>query len=398
MKFFSLFSILLVFGAMQTKQPPINKFVLKGTIKGKKDGYVYLLYWRDGRQILDSSVVKAEHFVFTGNIHEPARATFLAYPIGADYEGINACDFYIDPSIMQFTATINHLDEMTLSGSVTDMDRTKLIQLKRTIDSTLKPLNTVYDKYYKLRHTVTNDQQKKLIEHTLDSVGKEIDILDKQKRLVDSAFIVQHPHSFVAADILSHSDYERIAFPLQALENIYEKFPPTLKKTRPGQKIKAEIALEKKASLGSSAENFTSITNKGNTISLEDFKGKKYILLDFWASWCGPCRQMTPVLKDIYKEYSSTLEIIGIANQDSKDEWSKAVIADSMQWPQILENKNTPAIYPTQKLITDMYSISSIPSYILIDRNLKIIDKYGNGYYSKSTPQLSGDLKKLFQR
>lgn len=134
------------------------------------------------------------------------------------------------------------------------------------------------------------------------------------------------------------------------------------------------------------AFNFSGVTPENKSISLSDFRGK-FVLLDFWASWCRPCRKFSGKLIKIYDEFHPKgLEIIGIANELSgKDKWEKAINDDGTSiWPQILDEN----IYPK-------YSVHSLPTLILINPDGKIIERFGGGYSprSKLKAYLSKTLK-----
>ena len=123
------------------------------------------------------------------------------------------------------------------------------------------------------------------------------------------------------------------------------------------------------------AFNFSGVTPDNKSISLSDYRGK-FVLLDFWASWCRPCRKLSGKLIKIYDEFHQKgLEIIGIANDISnEDKWKNAINDDGISiWPQILDQN----IYPK-------YAVYSLPTLILIDPNGKIIEKFGGGYLARN--------------
>ena len=135
----------------------------------------------------------------------------------------------------------------------------------------------------------------------------------------------------------------------------------------------------------SNAYDFSGVNLAGQTIKLSDFKGK-YVLLDFWASWCKPCRSFNPELIKLYKQYQSKqIEFIGIAHDvGNEKKWRDAVLRDHISlWPQIVDRN-----------IANEYSIYSIPVLLLIDPSGKIIHRFGGG--AKSKKNLKEVLKNLF--
>ena len=135
------------------------------------------------------------------------------------------------------------------------------------------------------------------------------------------------------------------------------------------------------------APYFAQEDTTGNKLSLSDFTRKgKYILLDFWASWCGPCREENPALRNIYKDFKNkNFTIIGISLDKSKERWIDAIKKDSLSWPQVSDLKFW------ENEIAKAYYLRSIPSNFLLDPNGKIIAK------NVSMPELRRMLFRLLQ-
>jgi thiol-disulfide isomerase/thioredoxin len=131
------------------------------------------------------------------------------------------------------------------------------------------------------------------------------------------------------------------------------------------------------------AKDFTALDINGKSLQLSDFKGK-YVLLDFWASWCVPCRKGNPHLKELYAKYQSKgCEVIGVSDDDrNHDAWKKAVDQDGLPWHQVLRgldiDKKMRGI-KNESDISEKYGINSLPTQILIDATGKIIGRYGGG-------------------
>jgi thiol-disulfide isomerase/thioredoxin len=138
---------------------------------------------------------------------------------------------------------------------------------------------------------------------------------------------------------------------------------------------------------GTVAPDFEAKTIQGNTISLNDYQGK-YVLLDFWGTWCGPCIDALPVLKDVYNTYNDTLEIIGIANELDREKFENFVKKENINWPQI------PEVFEQDREIQDLYSVYSYPTYYLINPEGYIAD-YG---VSLSAEKLKATLQQYIQR
>jgi thiol-disulfide isomerase/thioredoxin len=372
------------------------KFKLTGTIKNMDSGYVYLNYIPNGEMgIIDSSKVTAGHFVFNGTVTEPTKTWFGTFGFSDEK---NLTQFYIEPGELKLIATNNHFNTLKLIGSASDSDRVRLEKLEEHVNDEISAVDVNYkhyaDEYRIQKNNKSTADRLSFLRQMKDSASDLLDKLYKKKTTIDSIFIIENPDSYVAADMLAHSRVSLIAFP--SLDSLYSRFPDYIKQSFPGKSIKLAIDREKADAVGNDAMLFIAIDNKGDTIKLSNYKTRKYVLLDFGTSWCRPCREIIPLLKKYYAAYSSRLEIVSIANQDQENDWRKAIKEDSTEWPQIIENNNLKPIEPANSSISDMYYISGIPALILLDKQLKIIGKYGGFYYSNTAYMRDLDLK-LFE-
>ena len=121
------------------------------------------------------------------------------------------------------------------------------------------------------------------------------------------------------------------------------------------------------AEVGGAFIDFTAVTPEGNELSLSDLVGKSdYVLVDFWASWCGPCRRLIPVLKEIYRgQPAGRLQIFSCSVDREEAAWRAALQEEQMPWPQARQDENHEC--------ADLYDVQFIPHTILIDREGKIV-------------------------
>ncbi|MGN8036290.1 redoxin domain-containing protein [Chitinophaga sp. 22321] len=130
--------------------------------------------------------------------------------------------------------------------------------------------------------------------------------------------------------------------------------------------VRAE-AIAKKTGIGATAIDFTQNNTAGKPVKLSDYRGK-YVLLDFWASWCGPCRAENPNVLDNYEKYHSKgLEILGVSLDDKKDAWLKAIKDDGLEWAHVSDLKGW------KNEVAKEYNIRAVPSNFLIDKEGKIV-------------------------
>ena len=182
-------------------------------------------------------------------------------------------------------------------------------------------------------------------------------------------FMAAHPDDYLTLYFLN---FYKNGFSEQNLKKIYNGIAATYKKTLPAQEIEKQLAKIAPMSAGKASAEFTRTSMDGQTIRLSDFKGK-VVLLDFWGSWCGPCRASHPHLREIYEKYHPKgLEIIGIANErgsleEATASWKQAVKEDKMQWIQVLNNEKK------DDNISKAYYVFGYPTKFIIGKDGKIV-------------------------
>ncbi len=152
-------------------------------------------------------------------------------------------------------------------------------------------------------------------------------------------------------------------------EPLFFNLSSRLRQTAIGKKLNADIQLAKKLGIGQPALDFAQVTPQGKELKLSDFKGK-YLLLDFWASWCGPCRAENPNLVKAYQKFKgSKFEILGVSldKPGKKDNWLKAIEQDGLTWPQVSD------LNGWQNQAAQLYGIQAIPQNYLISPEGKIV-------------------------
>lgn len=136
--------------------------------------------------------------------------------------------------------------------------------------------------------------------------------------------------------------------------------------------VESEEEVDPKVALrpGTEAPLFTAETFSGDELSLSDLKGK-YVMIDFWGTWCGPCIEALPIIKEAHATYGGeNFEIVGIANELNLERFGDFVERENLQWPQI------PEIYEKESEIQELYSVNSYPTYYLINPDGEIVE-YG---------------------
>ena len=218
---------------------------------------------------------------------------------------------------------------------------------------------------------------------------KFLDMNRDETNAAVAAFIKDNPNTYMTPFYYA-SQYN--SFDEAEMEETFSKLSPELQSCGFGKYVKRKLDLGRKYRVGSDAPDFTRTSLDGDKISLSDYRGQ-YVLLDFWGSWCAPCRASHPQLIELYEEFAPKgLVFVGVAQEFGKDLekmkklWSDAVEEDGLKWVQVLENEDP------KNSITRAYNVASLPSKILVSPEGKIIAKYvGN------SDQLEDKLKEILK-
>lgn len=195
--------------------------------------------------------------------------------------------------------------------------------------------------------------------------------VDQAQRQLKKDFIAANPNSIVALDLVAQikHDYE-----LDEFEALLNTLGADLQATDKWKAMAEEITVQKSVAPGAMAPDFVKKDADGNRVALADHRGK-YVLLDFWGSWCGPCRQSHPHLIALHEKYSSHgLVFINIAQEggnNQRETWLKAVEEDGLTWTQVLNSEGQEE-YDVVKL----YAIQGFPTKILIGPDGRIIETW----------------------
>ncbi|MEN2487238.1 TlpA disulfide reductase family protein [Flavobacterium sp. B11] len=271
-------------------------------------------------------------------------------------------------------------DETTIEKEILELHK----PTKKVRDSIIKLQKEVYLKIEFEKDSIIKNQLKL----RLDELENAKDQNDIEELKLDFVFAKNHPNSYRALQLIRVPVNRFIGMNFyDTFVEVFENFTPEIKNSEKGQEMSEKLKYFKQSKIGSQAPDFNLKDINNNAISLADFKNKQYILIDFWASWCAPCREELPYIKELYKNYKSLgFEIISITRDENLDAWKKAIIKDKIgSWKHIsiLENNSS---------IDKDYFVNGIPHKVLIDKNGIIIGKWkGSGESNKH------DLQKLLK-
>jgi thiol-disulfide isomerase/thioredoxin len=360
-------------------------FVLKGKIKGQDSGILKLSYaGADGKQVQDSAAIHNGSFEFEGKLTEPVMAYFTGAVKSRAMDDPNVGYFFLEPGQLTLDVTAGDFKNLKLTGSKTQAESVELEKVKSPVTKEMKPLLDAYDQannaYMQARTDKKTEAEQDALKEKASDMKDKLDPFYERKSKVDLAFIKTHPDSYYSAYLLR---WRVSGMTLAESKMYYEKLSARVKLSSSGKAIQEEIRALEGGSPGSVASVFSVKDINGEQLSLAGFKGKKYVLVDFWASWCVPCRKGNPHLLSLYSKYKAKgLEIVGVSDDDSTPEaWKKAVEKDGIGvWKHVLRGlKRTATGYDTSADISAPYGIHSLPTKVLIDKEGTIIGRYGGG-------------------
>ncbi len=373
--FLCLFSLITL--AFSQSNDHAKPFTLRGTIIGQPSGIIFLNYMGYEKYIKDTVAIKNGEFVFKGNIAEPTRAYIVGNSKAQSVDDPNIASIFIEPGVMKVKLTKDKFEKIKVTGSKTQNESNELELLLAPLDKKIEPLK---DQFSCLEDSIKKTKDKLLLnklKKNLDDNMIQMEKLQAQYKTVEINFIHSHPGSFVSADLLSMT-VANDEVSVDSLRTLYNGLKLIVQNSKKGKEIKKVIDKKEKIAIGVIAPDFKTVDINNQSVVLSDFIGKNEVLLVFWASWCIPCRESFPHLKELYQKYHSKgLEIIGVSIDYSKEAWIAAVTHDSVgMWHQVHSSGKFIPGPPINNEIRDKYCVAAVPVKILIDRKGRIVGNW----------------------
>ena len=331
-----------------------KNFTLNVSVPGIPDNEkVYFFYSSAKAFVKDSAFAKSGQCHFAGVLSEPSHSVLRREKDG---KVIDLFSFYIEPG------------DIAIKGK--DSLHTAVV------------VNSVINNEYKMLDNSTSGYLTQLVDMRMSAQkmtkealkGEEGKALNARYRLVQDTFsklqlqfIRTHPNSFVALEKLK--GFAGPGMNVDTISSLFGQMPANLKATPTGTELAKVLAKAESTKKGKDAPLFTSFTPEGDTLQLKTLIDQsKLLLVDFWASWCGPCRAENPNVVKAYQKYHKLgFNIISVSLDEKTAPWKAAIAKDSMPWfnGSSLKGWNEPAAV--------LYGVSAIPDNFLVDANGKII-------------------------
>jgi peroxiredoxin len=345
-----------------------NDFSLKGDLKlSQPVDWVYIRYTpkAGADAVTDSFQTKDGTFTYKGKIAEPTLGTLSVKYVQQPGEARakrETAGLFLEPASMTLVAK-DSLKALSLSGSAAHADYTRLQQQAQPYSDRMQPL---YEPYMAARKEGRRADMKK-IEKSMEDIDNEM------RQNVYAAFVKSNPKSPAALYALKQA--ASWDFDPNVVEPMFATLPAAVRQWPSAVAFKEQIETAKKTAVGVVAMDFTQADTLGVPVSLSSFKGK-YVFVDFWASWCGPCRVENPdVVKAFQKFKDRNFTILGVSldREGQKERWMKAIHDDNLTWTHVSDLKYW------DNAVAKQYGIRAIPQNFLVDPSGRIIARNLSG-------------------
>lgn len=361
-----------------------SSFKVMMNIKGLGTNMIKVVYQKNGKSKADSlKPVSPDHIVWEGEIAEPHLVrmdvldTSLYLRVGKAVLAPPQLQFLLKNAALQIDGEAANLFAVSIKSKDAD-----IIEYEKLRMQDLPLAKKIWE--------ISKEQNRKM--RAGDTTGnyqlsQDVRALRKKNQELRIKFVDEHASSLTSILILQ--SLSLILKPEEMLAK-YDRLDESVRNTDAGRNLGARIEGNRRISAGKPVLPFRQAGLDGNMVDLEALKGK-VVLVDFWGSWCGPCRKSHPAMKELYAKYKSKgFEIVGISNEvitgknlpDQEKAWKKAIAEDGITWLHVLYN-------PEVKDIVKEYDINAYPTKYLIDQN---------GNYLMKVPGNSDEIHRMLDK
>lgn len=346
-----LLPILLLISMLASCQSNKTRYEINGTIAGLDSGMVYLVKAQAGQpQVLDTAKLVAGKFTFKGAATQPELG----------YLRLNERDYFAQFFLENADIQVESYKDSLRASKVTGSPTTDIFNTYVDEVNNLNKKIREYQTQYSQAAASGNKEEMEKIEIDINAASDNMMIYAKN-------FVREHNTSVVAPFIALSQLAGQLEY--NELKAMVDSFAPELATSEYVVKLKEILDKEAKTAVGVVAPDFTMNDVDGNPFTLSSLRGK-YVLIDFWASWCGPCRGENPNVVAAYNKFKDKgFDILGVSLDRDKEAWLKAIADDKLTWHQVSDLKFW------QNEAAQLYGVNAIPHSVLLDPDGKIIAK-----------------------
>ncbi|MDR7131939.1 peroxiredoxin [Algoriphagus sp. 4150] len=341
-----------------------DSFTIEGEIKGLNVSEIYFMRKDSAGDHKDTLIVDKGKFSVSGTVDEPQIV--MLYSDKVRFQKV----FYVENKAMKLSGTFDSLVHVDVSGSPIQDDF-------EVLEERIQSHRDLVMKYWNMAQEAgeAGDSLR------YDEYQTIADSMYRSEAVIRKQFVLEFPDSFASLnELMNYSNEEN----LDEARMLYAGLSEAVTTTKKGKEVATHLENLDLVKEGNMALPFSQTDVDGSVVSLEDYEGK-YVLLEFWASWCGPCRMENPNLRAEYLKYHDKgFNILGISLDESKEKWLKAVAKDDLPWTQVSDLKGW------QNEVAVLYGVRGVPANFLISPEGKIVDKGLRGEV------LNAKLKEIF--